>query len=534
MRPPTLVLTGASGFVGRHLLEELKGDWRIFALARRSQHECGAPVDPHIAWMRVDIADRDGLARAGREIRTAGGAEVFIHLAAYYDFTGEPHPEYQRTNVEGTGHVLELARALQPRRFVFGSSVAACAFPRAEGPVSETTPPDGDHVYAASKREGERLVQAAGAALNTAVARLGAVYSDWCEYPPLYVFLDTWLGPSWRSRIIAGRGETAIPYIHVRDVVAFFRHLLLRRDALEPGEVLLASTAGSISHLRLFELATRCHHGRPLRPWLAPRSLCSLGLRTMDAIGRFSGRRPFERPWMRHYIDRRLDVSNARTCARLGWTPNPRHDVERRLPFLVERRNSEPYEWFARNAAAMRRQTRHPDLRIYKALVEIEDVVVHRLVSETCAPGGAVRRGLRAMAAAELEWFVRLLYRLLLASVQSGNRMLLLDYLEVTAQSRFSAGVSAEEVSAFLGRLNATILGELRGWEDCGASEQELHDRITLPIELGQDEVREQHERFLRGTAPGAAAGAALAASSGHTPRELIEETIWRCLVQRK
>ena len=98
----TLVLTGASGFVGRHLLEDLKNDYRIFAIARRSQHDCGAPMHPNIAWMRVDIGDREALARTFREIASAGGAETLIHLAAYYDFTGEDHPEYRRTNVEGT------------------------------------------------------------------------------------------------------------------------------------------------------------------------------------------------------------------------------------------------------------------------------------------------------------------------------------------------------------------------------------------------------------------------------------------------
>ncbi len=60
MALPALVLTGASGFVGRHLLEELKNDHRIFAIARRSQHDCGAPIHPNIAWMRVVPAARFG------------------------------------------------------------------------------------------------------------------------------------------------------------------------------------------------------------------------------------------------------------------------------------------------------------------------------------------------------------------------------------------------------------------------------------------------------------------------------------------
>ena len=58
MALPTLVLTGASGFVGRHLLESLAAEYRIFGIARRSQIRCGAPVHPNITWFQVDIGER--------------------------------------------------------------------------------------------------------------------------------------------------------------------------------------------------------------------------------------------------------------------------------------------------------------------------------------------------------------------------------------------------------------------------------------------------------------------------------------------
>src|SRR5690606_20981162 len=91
-KPRTIILTGASGFVGRHLLDAWKNDYRIFAMARRSQYACNAPVHPNIAWLRADITDPHSLECAFREISSAGGAEYLVHLAAYYDFTGDPHP----------------------------------------------------------------------------------------------------------------------------------------------------------------------------------------------------------------------------------------------------------------------------------------------------------------------------------------------------------------------------------------------------------------------------------------------------------
>jgi nucleoside-diphosphate-sugar epimerase len=148
MARPRLVLTGSSGFLGRHLLESLKEEYEIIGLARRSQARCGAPFHPNIRWFQVDIGRRETLQEVFDEIIRGGGAERVIHLAAHYDFSGEEHPEYYRTNVEGLRNVLDQCRRLRPRQFVFSSSVAACSFPRRGEALDETSSPDGDHVYA--------------------------------------------------------------------------------------------------------------------------------------------------------------------------------------------------------------------------------------------------------------------------------------------------------------------------------------------------------------------------------------------------
>jgi nucleoside-diphosphate-sugar epimerase len=530
---PTLVLTGASGFVGRHLLDELKGDYRIFALARRSQHDCGAAIHPNIAWMRVDIADREGLARTFREIKTAGGARVLVHLAAYYDFTGDDHPEYRRTNIEGTRNVLEAARHSRVGGFVFASSVAACTFPRPEGPVRETTPPDGAHVYAWSKREGERLVQEYSPSLPNRIARFGAIYSDWCEYPPLYVFLRTWLSPGWRSRVLAGRGEMAIPYIHIRDLTAFFRRLLTFSCQPGPTEVLVASTAGSTSIARLFKLATQSYFGRARSPLLVPASLAGLGLFGMHFGRRAIGRPSFERPWMRHYVDRRLEVDNRRTRECLGWEPNSRFQIERRLPFLIERLKSEPFEWLARNSALLTRAPLRPDLRIYHALLEGEDQVVASLSARLAGESGEPWQGLLRMEPSERDWYARLLYRLLLNSVQNSNRMLLLNYLAMTAQRRFELGFTGEELALLLDRIGEAIREWLGRRRELAGFDRELHERVTVPLELAKDEILDQYERFRKGAADAAPARSD-AGEHSVTRQEQLEDTIWRCLVQRR
>ena len=261
--------------------------------------------------------------------------------------------------------------------------MAACEFPRREGPITEATPPDGRHIYAWSKREGERLVRGQRGAIPTCIVRFGAVYSDWCEYPPLYVFLNTWLGGSWRARILAGRGRSAIPYIHIRDVVTFFRRLLLRHERLGPGEILIASTTGCTSHRTLFELRDPFVHRVGQAAGSVSRPLCGLGMLLMSALGRIR-RADAVRAALDVPLHRPEDGGGQLAephAPRL--VAEPRYQMERRLPFLIERFKSEPVEWHARNAAVMRKDIARPDLAILKALVTEENQIIGRWSRES-------------------------------------------------------------------------------------------------------------------------------------------------------
>jgi len=230
---PRIIVTGASGFIGRHLLDTLKDHYRIIAMARRAQAHCGAPVHPNISWLQVDIGDREPLAATFRKVAEGGGAELVIHLAAHYDFTGDEHPEYWRTNVSGLRNVLDLcSTVVHPKHLVFASSVAACAYPRPGATLTESSPPDGEHLYSITKRIGEEMLGEYREYFHSTIVRFAALYSDWCEYAPLFYFLGTWLSPAWNARILGGKGLSAVPYMHIREVGSFFRILLDRIDRL--------------------------------------------------------------------------------------------------------------------------------------------------------------------------------------------------------------------------------------------------------------------------------------------------------------
>lgn len=350
---PSILVTGASGIVGRNFLETAREDFTIYALARRSQSEAGVPEHPHIKWIQVNIANMLFLKLYTLNmVKKEGPVDFVLHLAGYYDYTYEDHPEYERTNVRGTRNMLELARQLKVKRFIFLSSVAACRFPEKGESITEKTPADADHPYARSKREGEEALRKFSDWFPCTIVRSAAVFTDWCENGLLYALLSAWFSGKWYGRLLVGRGESSIPYIYTHELSRLILAIINNSDRLLRLDTYIASPDGSTSHRELFEAATNFYYDRIVKPVLVPKAGVWTGLVMRDWAIRLSGKRPFERPWMVKYLDRRLEVEASYTRTALSWQPSSRYHVLRRLLHLIEKMRIQPQEWRSKNERA--------------------------------------------------------------------------------------------------------------------------------------------------------------------------------------
>jgi nucleoside-diphosphate-sugar epimerase len=492
--PLRVLVTGAAGFVGLRLVELLRPSCQVLALDRRVPlGERGQ--EPNVAWYQIDLGDAEATTRLLRELGAGGRIDAVFHLAAYYDFTGEDHPEYFRTNVDGTRHLLAACQEAEIGRFFFASSVAACDFPRPGRALDESSPADGDHLYAATKRLGETMVREANRHFPTAIFRFAALFSDWSQYAPLTAFLTTWLTPGWNARILGGRGRSAVPYLHVRDLMVFLQQALVRRHQLEPGEILIASPDGATSHRELFEAATAYGLGRVVRPLYAPALLAGPGIRMRQALGHLLGFEPFERPWMAKYIDRELRVDARASRARLGWTPRPRLAIRHRIPFLIENWRSDPAQWHRLNAEHELALQLHPNLRI-AGLLERHATAIAARIDQRLAEEAAVIPHYQDLPAADQSWNHRVVLRNLIHAVRRRDRAVFRAYCFELGERRASQGFGLGEVRRALGVVREVCLETLLADTAACPPATSLHEHVSVPFDFGIDAVEEAYELY--------------------------------------
>ncbi len=113
----TIFLTGATGFVGGHILSALlEAGFRVKALARPGS----GVIEPS---SRCEVVTGD-LLRPGELIEAMHGCRFMVHAAALYTFAPARRGDVWRTNVDGTAGLLEAAHLAGVERAVVTSSSA--------------------------------------------------------------------------------------------------------------------------------------------------------------------------------------------------------------------------------------------------------------------------------------------------------------------------------------------------------------------------------------------------------------------------
>jgi nucleoside-diphosphate-sugar epimerase len=358
MSKPIVVITGASGFLGSALCLDLAKDFIVIAIDRREPSATLRKAVPHIRWHILDIADLQDISAVMAQTRNDfAQIDFVIHFAAYYDFGNAWREEYQRTNVQGTANVLAASKNAGVKRLIFASSIGAMEPPNS-GSVLREENPTGDFIpYARSKDLGEKLIKEACSQVPSIILRIGGVFSDWCELPPLYGLIKLWTSTFPLGRIIPGRGESGIPYIHVCDLMRAIRKCIVLHHELGSFNIFLVSQHGTVLHRQLFPaIRSAAGYSGSHRPIHVTRGIAKLGVWFQCAFGKFSGSMPYERPWMLDYVDRPWTADTSKTRRTLDWDCTPELGILRKIPDILSNLRKNPEGWEERNISRNERR----------------------------------------------------------------------------------------------------------------------------------------------------------------------------------
>ena len=290
MSIPLVALTGATGFIGRHLLKELpKRGYKIRVLLRR----------PTILPPEASGAVVGDLAAPRNMSDALAGIDAVIHSAGLaHGMSGFPEDDYRAINTEATVGLARAVARAGVRRFVFLSSIRAQSGPVASEVLTEDMEPRPTDAYGRSKLDAER--------------GLADVHIDWVAMRPVLVY-----GPGVKGNM------AALVRLAAKSLPLPFGSLPGRRSLLSVDNLVVA-------------IDTVLRADAPLRRPLIVAEPEALTIAEMIAslrrgLGRRPGLLPVPAPLLR-YVFAMLDraeayeriagslVASAAALTALGWT----------------------------------------------------------------------------------------------------------------------------------------------------------------------------------------------------------------------
>ena len=340
-----VIVTGSGGLIGRAACRALISEgYTVVGFDRPG----GSEPDPGVTTIPCDVTSEESVADAVRRVRAEFRQPLasVIHLAAYYDFSGEPSPLYERVTVQGTERLLRLVTPLEPEQFVFSSTMLVHAPCEPGQHIDEDWPVDPKWDYPRSKLQTEGVILAGHGRTSVVLLRIAGVYTDRCESIPLAHQIQRIYERRLTSKVFPGDTSRGQSFVHLDDVVDAFRAAVGRRARLTHEAVTLIGEPDPLSYDEIQRIVARQIHGES--DWATvqiPKAVAKTGAWVQDTIPGIE--EPFIKPWMIDFADDHyaLDISRAR--AALGWEPKRR--LRDSLPKMVAALKAGPLQWYREN-----------------------------------------------------------------------------------------------------------------------------------------------------------------------------------------
>jgi nucleoside-diphosphate-sugar epimerase len=338
-------MTGASGLLGSRIAADLAQNYAVIGLDVKEPADNATLFD----FIETDLTkdgSTSGALTAVRERRGSRLASV-IHLAAYYDFSGEPSPLYQKLTVDGTRRLLAGLKGFDVEQFVYSSSLLAMK-PSEDGrPLDESSPTGGEWEYPQSKIEAEEVIGREHGTIPVVILRIAGVYDDRGHSIPIAQQIRRIYERQLESHFFPGDAELGQSFVHLDDVVQCFRLVVDRRAELGREELFVIGEPDVMSYRELQDLLGELIHGKKWTTIRIPKLVAKAGAFAKEKLADEDDG-SFIKPWMIDLADQHypVDITHARTA--LGWEPKRR--LRDTLPKIIRKLKRNPRAWYAANS----------------------------------------------------------------------------------------------------------------------------------------------------------------------------------------
>ena len=311
-----VLVTGATGFVGRRLCERLTADgWQVRGTIRSTERSGTFPAG-------VEVVQIESIGAGTDWSDALAGVDTIVHLAARVhvmnDTSSDPLSAFRQVNVAGTERLARMAATNGVKRFIYISSVKVNG-EDCEKPFTERDIPAPEDPYGVSKWEAEQVLHkvAEETGLEVVILRPPLVYDPGVKanFLSLFKIVDRGI-PLPLKNINNSRS-----FIYLENLVDAILTCLTHPKAA--GQTYLVSDCEDVSTPELIRRVAAAL-GRPARLFLFPPSL-------MRFAGKLFGKTDA--------VDRlvsSLIIDSSKIRKELGWKP----------PYTMEEGLKETGEWF--------------------------------------------------------------------------------------------------------------------------------------------------------------------------------------------
>ncbi len=344
----TVLITGAGGFIGTALIARLRKQYYIIGIDKVIHKD----RDSCVLWYKVDISDKKHLNETFREIKekVSGKIDYVFHLATYYDMLNKENEMYRKTNENGTRYLLDNLIDFDVKNFIFASSTTAME-PSIDGEkLSENSALTSTFYYGKSKIEGEKIILEKKGEIRTTILRLAGVYSNDCRLIPLANQIAFIWRKGFGYKILPGKGEGGISYVHIEDVLDAFEKTIFMFKEIPSGSIFIISEEDYIPACNLYNQIFCEIYGKKLNFIHLPKWLVCFFVYITNLIYYILGRKFFFKPWMINLAGTkfRFDIDNAKRT--LNW--QPRFLLKEYMKVIIKNLKNDPKRWFEINVIA--------------------------------------------------------------------------------------------------------------------------------------------------------------------------------------